>query len=119
MIGPHARRVGVRVSSAIGLHLKVWAVRSGTLTSVLVINKGPYAANVWLCCMAPASSARVERLSASSINSSEGVTLAGRVIGRDGRWHGHATMLRLAPHRGSYVLAVPGYSAALVRVAER
>jgi hypothetical protein len=119
MIGPNARSEDVRISSTGGLHLKAWAVSSPKQTSVLLINKGPWAASVSLIAPTNAESARVERLSAPSIGSTTGVTLTGRWIGSDGRWHGHEVAPVIRPSRGRYHLRVPGYSAALVQAALR
>ncbi len=117
MIGPNARRVGVRVTAGSGTHLKAWAVSSRVLTSVLLINKGPSGASVSLSSTAGGGPARLTRLSAPSIGSRTGVTLAGRSIGSDARWHGNELTTAILPTRGAYHLAVPGYSAALVQVA--
>jgi hypothetical protein len=117
MIGPDARRLGVRVAAGSDTHLKVWAVSSRVGTSVLLINKGPSEASVSLSSMAGGRPARVARLSAPSVGSRTGVTLAGRSIGSDARWHGNELTTAIRPERGAYHLAVPGYSAALVQVA--
>jgi len=115
LMGVDARRVGVRVSSPGGVHLKVWAVRSRRRTTVLLINKGSRAASVTLPVARVGSRVQLERLSAPSISSRYGVRLAGRVIGSDGRWHGRSIILPLRSSDRRYRFLVPGYSAALVQ----
>jgi hypothetical protein len=118
MLGPEARRTGASVSASAGLHVKVWAVTSRNGTSVLLINKGPRSASVSLCCGAARQHAQIERLSAPSITSRSGVTLAGRFIGPDGRWHGRELMTAIRPSGRRYHMLLPGYSAAVVRAAK-
>ena len=114
LMGVDARRVGVRVSSPGGVHLKVWAVRSRRRTSVLLINKGSRAASVSLPPARVGSRVQLERLSAPSISSRYGVRLAGRVIGSDGRWHGpKVTFTNTPSSTGTYRLRVVGYSSSL------
>jgi len=105
-------------NASAGLHVKVWAVTSRNGTSVLLINKGPRSASVSLCCGAARQHAQIERLSAPSITSRSGVTLAGRFIGRDGRWHGRELMTAIRPSGRRYHMLLPGYSAAVVRAAK-
>jgi hypothetical protein len=118
MIGPEARRVGVHVSSAGGPHLKAWATRSRKRTSVLLINKGARAASVALSDASLGGRALIERMLAPTISSQDGVTLAGRAVGSDGRWHGRKVTASVHSSGGSYHVPVPGYSAALVQVAQ-
>lgn len=115
MVGPQARRVNVQISCPAGLRMKVWAVRSRSRASVLLINKGARAASVSLRAPAAGVEARVERLSAPSISARTGVRLAGQWIGSDGRWHGRRVMAILRPRGGNYYVRVPRYSAALVQ----
>jgi hypothetical protein len=114
MLGSNARRVDVSVSASRGLHLKVWATRASGRTRVLLINKGARAAAVSLSSSPAGECGSLERLSAPSIRSVDGVTLAGRVIGPDGRWVGHALSLTACAHRGVYQVRVPRYSAVLL-----
>jgi hypothetical protein len=116
MLGPGARLAAVHLSSPSGVHLKAWAVRSRRTTSVLLINKGRSTARVTLRAGNDRNAARIQRLSAPSVRSSSGVTLGGRWIGGDGRWHGRE-LIELARRRaGAYDVVVRGYSAALVRI---
>jgi hypothetical protein len=117
MIGPEASRLGVHVSSAGGLHLKAWATRSRAQTNVLLINKGTRSASVALSSASPGGRALVQRLLAPSTSARDNVTLAGRAIGSDGRWHGRKVVASVPLRGGSYHVLVPGYSAALVQVA--
>lgn len=114
MIGSKARLMRVRIAAAKGLHLKVWALRSTAGTDILVINKGARVASVSLCCGSIGRRVRLERLVAPSLSARDGITLAGRTIGSDGRWHGRrvTTPVRLAD--GRYRVLVPRYSAVLV-----
>ena len=118
MLGPVPRRAGASVSASAGLHVKVWAVTSRNGTSVLLINKGPRAANVSLCCGTAHEQAHLERLLAPSITSRSGVTLGGRSVGPDGRWHGRELTTTIHPSGGRYHMLLPGYSAALVQAAK-
>jgi hypothetical protein len=115
MLGPQARRIGTRVSAAHQLDLKAWAVRTATQTEVLIINKGPRAAAVSLCCAASGSYVRLKRLLAPTVTAIHGLTLAGQTIGSDGRWHGRSVEPRISSTGGRYRIAVGGYSAVLVR----
>ena len=114
MLGPGARLVSLRLRVNAGLHLKAWAVRSGRGTlRVLVIDKGKRSARVQL--IVPARGrATVARLLAPSVRATHGVTLAGRRIGRNGRWRGRTVLGVIVPGPHAYVLDVPRYSAALV-----
>jgi hypothetical protein len=114
MLGPRARLVSLRLRVDAGLHLKAWAVRSGRGTlRVLLIDKGKRSASVQL--VVPAHGrASVERLLAPSVRATHGVTLAGRRIGRNGRWRGRSVLGVIVPGPHAYVLEVSRYSAALV-----
>jgi hypothetical protein len=79
---------------------------------VLLLNKGPGAATVAV--RAGAGSARLERLAAPSVGATGGVTLAGRSIGSDARWHGRKQLTTVPSRHGTYRISVPGYSAALL-----
>ncbi|MGZ6588707.1 MAG: hypothetical protein ACXVHX_31035 [Solirubrobacteraceae bacterium] len=116
MLGPGAKLAGVRSTFATGLHLKAWAVRTDTHISVLLLNKGSRPARVALRGL-PGRMALVTRLSAPSIGSRAGVTLGGRWIGTDGRWHGRTTATRARAQGGAYQILVPGFSATLVTLA--
>lgn len=113
MTRPGARIVSSSLSAAGGLHLKAWVVRFGSSLRVLLINKGPRAANVALH-LGAAGTAFIRRLTAPRIGSSNGVTFGGQRIGTDGLWHGHRVQTVIHGRAGVYGVAVPGYSAALV-----
>jgi hypothetical protein len=116
MLKPRARLVTPEVTTAApGAEVKVWAVRSRGGTSVLVINEGPQPASAALNLGRGLGAARVERLLAPSVTSTTGVTLAGRSIGADARWHGPQQFATARPQDGTYQLSVPGYSAALLQ----
>lgn len=116
MTGSKARLVGARLSGRAALHLKVWAVRSHTALHVLLINKGQHAARVSLRDPAGGEAAHVMRLWAPSVASTHGVTLGGRWIGSDARWHGREITGTLYQRQGTYALLVPGYSAVLLEI---
>ena len=119
MLGRDARLRAVHVSSAAGVHLKVWGVTSREGTSVLLINKGGSVARVSLPASEGRGAARIQRLSAPSVRSSTGMTFDGRWIGGDGRWHGRALTEPARPHSGVYDVLMPGYSAAVMRIGHR
>lgn len=98
------------------LGLKAWAARvSGGVLHVLLINDGNQSVRVGL--QIPATGpVTVERLLAPSAKSSSGITLAGRHLGRDGRWHGRLAIQRIAGGVHGYQLLVPRTSAALASV---
>jgi len=114
MVGPGARLVNLRLSRAPSLALKAWATRSQTGVRLLLINKGPVAGNVLLGSGYPAGTAVVSRLSAPSAGSTTGVTLGGRSIGTDARWHGSPVTAPVLPSDGQRRVLVPGDSAAMV-----
>ncbi len=114
MLGRGARLVGAQVTSGPGADVKVWAIRFPRQTRVLLINKSPVEASVSVNVGASTGVAHIERLLAPSVSSSTGVTLAGRWIGADARWHGHKRLATARPRAGIYRIHVPGYSAALL-----
>lgn len=119
MLGPGARRVILASRHPRALHLKAWAVRSTLGTSVLLINKGPRAAEV---SVRPARGqafgpAQIQRLRARSPFARSGITYGGRSIGDDARWHGRLRARALRPSGGSYRVRVGGFSALLLKLA--
>jgi hypothetical protein len=112
MLGAHARLVTTRTTATPGVDIKAWAVRSQNGTSVLLLNKGPRAATVAVS--AGGGSARLERLAAPSVGATGGITLAGRSIGSDARWHGSRQLTTVPSRQGTYRISVPPYSAALL-----
>jgi hypothetical protein len=115
MLGGQARLVAVQTTSPPGAPIKVWAVQAGRQVRVLVINKGPQSASVSMPRGAVIGAAHLERLSAPSAGATTGVTLGGRWIGTDGRWHGPRQLARVLPHAGTYRIRLRGYSAALLQ----
>jgi hypothetical protein len=103
------------LSSSAGVALKAWAVRGGSRTTVLLINKGGRDAEVRI----PAPSANhggalIRRLEAPRVGSTTKLTFAGQRIGTDARWHGHETSTQVRAKAGFYGVPVPRYSAATV-----
>ena len=96
------------------LHLKAWAVRTGSgQLHVLLINKGQRPVKVRLRIPAQGR-ATVERLLARSARSRFGVTLNGQRLGPNAEWRGAPATEWLAPRGHGYVVNVPRLSAALV-----
>jgi hypothetical protein len=98
--------------------LRSWAVTVGsTDLNVLVINQGQRTTHVALAAPAGASGpARIEWLRAPSLRATSGVTLDGRWLGANGRWHGHLRVGTSPSLAGRYPLTVPGASAAILEL---
>ncbi len=114
MLGPGARLLGLRVSGTDDGHLRVWAVRSARGKRILVLNKGADSVFVSVSASTLGDHARVVRLTAPSPSATTGVTLAGRWIGPDGRWHGREVAPSVRARDGAFTLVVPAYSAAVL-----
>ena len=112
-LGPGARLVQVASDAPRSSHLAAWAVQTEDRWHVLLLDKGPRRDRVTLNFPATGQ-ASVQRLLASSPRAESGVTLGGRWLGSDGRWHGRAAHELIAPVPRGYVLTLPRYSAALV-----
>lgn len=116
MLGPRAQLVPAATHATPGARLKVWAVRVlGRVLHVLLIDKGssPITVDLKLPSTGPAT---VERLLAPSPRSTSGVTLAGRYVGRDGRWIGRPTIEKVAARGDRYAVRIAPFSAAIVTV---
>ena len=114
MTAPNTRLLAAIVSGPASASLKVWAVRSVTDTRVLLINRGQRAANVSIPAARLREPMTLQRLRAPGIGSRTGITLGGRYIGTDARWHGRPRMVTINPVRGSYHVRVSAYSAILL-----
>ena len=117
MFGRGSELEKVRLSNPRKLALKAWAVRSGRVLKLLLVNKGRSMARVEL----PASRlsgapARIEFLKAPSPRAKTGVTLGGRTIGSDARWHGAAVTATVRRAGGFYRFRVRRYSAEIIRL---
>lgn len=114
MLGPGAQLMPVHISAPAALHLKAWAVRlsSGT-THVLLLDKGPRAARVWLK-LPSTGTASVQRLTAPKVTSTGGVTLANQHVTSAATWAGTRRTETVAPTAHRYLIRVRGYSAAMV-----
>lgn len=118
LIGSHARLLDTTLHAPRGLHLKAWATRRGSVTVVLLINKGAGDADVSIPAPSRGAPPAVLRLlQAPSIRSVGGVVYAGRSIGSDGRWQGRATTsaARVGNH-GEYHAPVPAFSAVTITI---
>jgi hypothetical protein len=115
MTRPDARLLDTKLSAPAALHLKAWAVRFHGAMRVLLIDKGPLAANVALD-LGMSGHAFLKRLLAPDVASATGVTFGGQSIGPDARWHGVRDAPPVPGHAGQYDVSVPGYSAALLSV---
>ena len=101
-------RVGRTVPS-----MRLWTVRSGRHLNLVVLDKGDHPAHLML--RVPARGpALVQRLTAPSVRSSSGVTLAGQTLSASGRWVGRRTLQTLTRSGRRYRLVVPAYSGALI-----
>ena len=89
--------------------------RRRTVLRVLLIDKGPRSVRVSLH-VASGGAATVTRLLAPSAAATSEVTLGGRRLGADGRWHGPGIASALAAGPAGYRVGVPARSAALVTV---
>jgi hypothetical protein len=112
-LGPDARLVPTRLHATTP-QLKAWTVAVGKRTlHVLLLNKGPTVARVAMT-LPSRSRATLERLLGASPAAQTGETLGGRSLTSQGRWSGHALSEVVRPRAGSYAVALPPYSAALV-----
>jgi hypothetical protein len=113
-LGPDAHLLTVEERTRPALHLKVWAVLvDGKLLHVLVIDKSAHSARVALSLPA-VGPATVQRLLAPSVSSTSRVTLGGQWLAPDGRWVGRTQSETIVPSRGTYLLRIRAYSAALI-----
>ena len=122
LIGSHARLLDTTLHAPGGLHLKAWATRRGSVTVVLLINKGAGDADVSIPAPSRGAPPAVLRvLRAPSIRSVGGVLYAGRSIGSDGRWHGRATTsaARVVGSHGEYRIHISAFSAVTVTIRGR
>jgi hypothetical protein len=118
MLGPDSWLVPVHLHGAPPRlrHLTAWAVRSGRDTlKVLLTNDStrPVRVAVRLPATGPGV---VQRLLARSASATSGVTLDGQQLDGEVRWHGRVTAETVTPAGGSYVVAVPRLSAAMLAV---
>jgi hypothetical protein len=114
MIRPGAEVLNATLSSS--ANVKGWAVATHSGTSVLLINKDARLADATLRLGTGNRLAFVRRLLAPSVGSRRGVTFGGQSIGSDARWHGRLQTEKLQGRGGEYRVAVPPYSASLIRV---
>jgi hypothetical protein len=115
-LSPHPRLVRLDLRARSSLNLKAWGTEvSGRVLHLLLIDKGQRPASVRL--QVPGRGpATVQRLLAPSAASMAGVTLGGRWLGRDGRWHGQLEIAAIPRAAGGYEVQIPQTSAALVSV---
>ena len=115
-LGPQASLLGVNVGSRRGVYLKAWAVRvAGNRLHILLIDKGARSAVVDL--RVPATGpASIVRLLAPSPAARYGVSYAGWHLSAHGQWAGRSTAQVVTRGADGYRVAVPRYSAALVRL---
>jgi hypothetical protein len=116
MVGPGAELFDTRFNSPQNGSVKAWAIRSRGHVRVLIINKSAQPVNSRVARPAGISgnAGSLIRLLAPSVAARQGVTLGGQTIGSDGRWHGRPTVQTTRLEGGSYSVAVPAYSAALL-----
>jgi hypothetical protein len=116
MIGPGASLLALRLPHLPGYPLKAWGVSSRDGVRLLLINKSSHGMTVRFTLPGRRRAATVLRLLAPSPRATAGVTLGGQSIGPDGRWQGQRVVQSLLPAAGTYRLALPAYSAALVHL---
>jgi hypothetical protein len=115
MIDPGAILTRVRTHPSLA-SVKVWAFRSRRHVRLLIINRGArtLSAGIPLPPGIHETSGSLVRLLAPSLAARSDVTLAGRTIGSDGRWHGRPHVETVRLRAGSYRTRIRGYSAALL-----
>jgi len=116
MLGRDSHLVRVRLHAPAGANLAAWAVTHGSRSaSVLLLNRGRRSLNVRIRLPRPSSgTATVQRLLAPSARSTRHVTLAGQHLSRSARWVGRRVVQSVPAQDGSYVIALPHTSGALV-----
>ena len=115
MLGPGAELIPLHLLASPSLHLKAWAVRvNGGLMHVLVLNKAARSVLVRVRVPQTKDVAAVQRLRAPSIASTAGVTLGHQYLTRAATWGGRSRTQRVARSPRGFVIAVPGYSGALM-----
>lgn len=115
-LGPRARLVAVSSHHPRSLNLSAWAVRVGPRTlHVVLIDKSRRSARVRLR-IPGAGPLTVQRLLAPSVRSRTGVTLGGRTLGSDARWHGAAVAQTVGARNGTYTVRLRRESADLLSV---
>lgn len=115
MLGPKAELFDVRTPAFDADRVQAWAVRSTFGLRVLLVNKGSHPADVHLETGDPARSrAGISVLRAPGPRADTGITLAGRWIGADARWHGQKKIVAVSETAGAYQVRLPAYSEAVV-----
>jgi hypothetical protein len=115
-LGPDARLLRVHLHASRQTHLTAWAVEVGHgLLHVLLTNEGPRTVTVALALPSTAT-ATVQRLLAPSIRARGGLTLDGQHLDSHGEWQGRPSIGTMNPGGGTYSLALPHASAALLSV---
>jgi hypothetical protein len=113
-MSPNGTIVHLSLSSPLPTHLEAWGVRvPGDTMHVLLINKGASGQTVRLR-LGSGRSVTVQRLLASSVRATTGVTLAGQTLQPDGSLGGQQVSQRLQGQATGYQVTVPAASAALV-----
>lgn len=112
MIGRRSQLRATTLSGAGGLNLSAWAVRSSLGLKVLVINKGARAINAQL--HMGWGTASVKYLRAPGVGADKHVTFGGQSIGTNALWQGKVVSPTVHGRDGTYTVAVPEYTAAVV-----
>jgi hypothetical protein len=117
MIGHRSELERLKQANPSRLNLKSWAVRTGKSLKLLLINKGPTPATVQLTGSGLSGRpAEVSLLKARSLTSQTGISLGGRQIGSDARWHGSRQTRPVRARAGLYHFGIRPYSAQLIRL---
>jgi hypothetical protein len=115
MLGPEAELFDVTTPPFDADQVQAWAVRSTYGLRVLLVNKGSRPADVHLQTGDPAGpQGRILVLRAPGPRADTGITLAGRWIGADARWHGQKKIVDVSETGGAYPVRLAAYSEAVV-----
>jgi hypothetical protein len=106
------------VLNAQGANITAYAVEAKGKVTVLAFNKSETATTLEIDLPATysGSSARILRMTAPSVESTDGVMLGGSSIGKDGKWSPKSKET-IARKNGKILLPIPAYSAASVHFA--
>jgi hypothetical protein len=115
MLGPRAELFNVTTPPFDADQVQAWAVRSTLGLRVLLVNKGSRPADVHLETGNPATQGRILVLRAPGPGADTGISLAGRWIGADARWHGQQKISDVSKTGGAYRIRLAAYSEAVVK----
>ena len=116
MLGPRGELFHVTTPPFDADQVRAWAVGSTLGLRVLLVNNGSRPADVHLETGNPARpQGRILVLRAPGPWAHTGITLAGRWIGADARWHGQKKIVHVSETGGAYRIWLAAYSEAVVK----